>query len=419
VSDELLRQLIAAGQTDVLVGIPTLNNAATIEPVLAAVHEAIDQGPPHHRVLIINSDGGSEDDTPRIVSQASRSGTATLLASHSLRTMHRIAAPFHGLPGKRAAVRTLVAAADLLQVRAVAIVDPANTAPSADTLKAHLREVLQGSADFVADAPVRDPREGPLVTQVVRPLIAGILGASFEDPLGEQFTASGRFAADVIRQPAWDDEPLRAGIDVWLRVHALAGSFRNVEVASARRPRSPAASSQPLRTVVQQVLVAIWACLDRYAARWTSGAPVEPPARIRRDGSPPPRPSWDVAEMEQSFRSAARDLDPLWRTILTPPVLERVRQAAGASPPGLGEDLWADVLVEFTEAWKSRRVRDEELAASFAPIYLGRAAGFLRGSADADPASIRADLASLERGIRDRKSRLAEAWRRSGHGGSS
>ena len=36
--DALLRQLIAVGQVDVLVGLPTLNNAATITDVVRAVH---------------------------------------------------------------------------------------------------------------------------------------------------------------------------------------------------------------------------------------------------------------------------------------------------------------------------------------------------------------------------------------------
>ena len=39
-SDVLLRQLIAVGQVDILVGLPTLNNAATIEDVVRAVHLA-------------------------------------------------------------------------------------------------------------------------------------------------------------------------------------------------------------------------------------------------------------------------------------------------------------------------------------------------------------------------------------------
>jgi hypothetical protein len=37
-SDELLHHLMAVGQVDVLVGIPTLDNAATVVGVVRAVH---------------------------------------------------------------------------------------------------------------------------------------------------------------------------------------------------------------------------------------------------------------------------------------------------------------------------------------------------------------------------------------------
>ena len=37
-SDAFLRQLMAVGQVDILVGLPTLNNAATVVDVVRAVH---------------------------------------------------------------------------------------------------------------------------------------------------------------------------------------------------------------------------------------------------------------------------------------------------------------------------------------------------------------------------------------------
>src|SRR5512134_2762397 len=37
-SNELLRQLMAVGQVDILVGLPTLNNAATVVEVARAIH---------------------------------------------------------------------------------------------------------------------------------------------------------------------------------------------------------------------------------------------------------------------------------------------------------------------------------------------------------------------------------------------
>ena len=419
-SDDLLRHLMAAGQTDVLIGIPTLNNAATLEPVLSALHQAVAEGLAQYRVLVVNSDGGSQDGTQALVGLSARSHTATLLASHSLRTMHRIAAPYHGMPGKRAAIRTLLAAADLLQVRAVAIIDPAASSPSAEVYRVLLLAALDSKADFVAPSPARDPREGPFVTQVVRPMIAGVFGASFEDPLAEEFTASGRFAADVLRCTAWEAEPLRAGVDIWLRAHALAGGFRTVEVTTAPRPRSAAAAQATLRDVVQQVLPAVWTCLDVYAAQWGTGSTAAWPEQMGPPQGLSPPPQWELREMERAFQSAAVDLGPVWRNILPGPLVDALMLAAAETEtPRFPDAVWADVLVEFALAWRARRVRVDDLTSSFAPIYLGRAAAFLRETRGAHASEARARLDELVRHIQLRRQRLQEAWREAKPGGAS
>ena len=89
-SDELLHHLMAVGHVDVLVGVPTLNNAGTIRPVVKAVHQAFARYFPRDRSVLINSDGGSDDGTPSLVRNASADDTETVTVSHSLRTVHRI-----------------------------------------------------------------------------------------------------------------------------------------------------------------------------------------------------------------------------------------------------------------------------------------------------------------------------------------
>ena len=83
-SDELLHHLMAVGQVDVLVGVPTLNNASTVRPVVRAVHQAFSRYFPRDRTLLINSDGGSDDGTPGMVRNASADDTDTVTVSHSL-----------------------------------------------------------------------------------------------------------------------------------------------------------------------------------------------------------------------------------------------------------------------------------------------------------------------------------------------
>ena len=128
------------------------------------------------------------------------------------------------------------------------------------------------------------------MTQAVRPLLAAALGASFDDPVGEEFVASGAFVADALRQPVWDDEPLRAGVDLWLRVHALAGPFTTAQVQAPARARPTSPDPPSLRSVVQQVLAATWTSLDLCASRWVAGEPVRPPATLDGPGRAPGPP---------------------------------------------------------------------------------------------------------------------------------
>ena len=54
-SDALLRALMAVGQVDVLVGLPTLNNAATVVNVVRAIHVCFTRDFPRLRTVMILS----------------------------------------------------------------------------------------------------------------------------------------------------------------------------------------------------------------------------------------------------------------------------------------------------------------------------------------------------------------------------
>jgi glycosyltransferase involved in cell wall biosynthesis len=175
-SDDLLRQLIAAGQVDVVVGVPTLNNAATVGGVVRAVHLAFTGPFKRDRTVLINFDAGSDDGTPDIVRRASLVESDTLVAPPAFRTIHRISSPYHGLPGKGGALRALFAAAELLDAKAVALFDPDVVSITSDWVARLVRPVYRDGYDYVAPVFTRHPAEGPLVTQLARPLVRGAYG---------------------------------------------------------------------------------------------------------------------------------------------------------------------------------------------------------------------------------------------------
>ncbi|MFI5247625.1 MAG: glycosyl transferase family 2, partial [Nitrospirales bacterium] len=97
-TDDFLRQLINVGEVDILVGLPTHNNAKTIEPVIRAIQAGILQCFPRERAVIINADGGSQDGTPEVVIGASIDDAQSASKQYALRTLHSISTQYARSP---------------------------------------------------------------------------------------------------------------------------------------------------------------------------------------------------------------------------------------------------------------------------------------------------------------------------------
>src|ERR1041384_7288133 len=57
------------GSAEILVGIPSYNNADTVGHVVRAVSVGLAKHFPGRRAVLVNSDGGSSDETPAIVAR--------------------------------------------------------------------------------------------------------------------------------------------------------------------------------------------------------------------------------------------------------------------------------------------------------------------------------------------------------------
>ena len=108
---EVGARLKELGSVDVLVGIPSFNNARTIGHVVRAAAAGFVKYFPDRRCVIVNSDGGSTDGTREAVAAADFSTPGTILVTHPLTPVHKVVTPYHGIPGKGSAFRTIFAIA--------------------------------------------------------------------------------------------------------------------------------------------------------------------------------------------------------------------------------------------------------------------------------------------------------------------
>jgi hypothetical protein len=385
-SDELLSQLMAVGQVDVLVGLPTLNHADSVGPVVRAAHVAFNRELARERTVLVSVDGGSSDGTPDVVRDASIVDRETLLASNSLRTHHRISAPYHGVPGKAAALRTVFAAADLLQARAVVVLDPEIASVTPESVAALARPALAGDADFVSPAYARHPLDGPLVTQVVRPLFRAAYGLALSEPLAGEFGCSGSFASRCLDEPAWDSDDLRLAIDLWISGVAAGDGLRVAEASLG--PRRLSARPRPaVAALVPQVLEALFTSLRLREDRWTAR---RGPFPVRRAAAPSalPEPATpiDGAGYAMLFREGLAALGEMLAGALRPGTLDALRAAAATDgPPDIPDGLWTGVVLELAAAHRHASISRDHLARAAVPLYLGRVASFAAVAAELGP----------------------------------
>ena len=408
-SDALLRQLMAVGQVDVLVGLPTLNNVATVAAIVRAVHVCFTRDFPRLRTVMINSDGGSTDGTPDLIRDATFSEADMVQTSHSLRTLHRVVAPYHGLPGKHTALRTVFAAAELTQARAVVVLDPAGPATSPERVTELITPITQADVEFLAPRYRRHPRDGLLVTQLARPLVRALYGVALDEPLGAEFSCSGRFVSHCLERDIWDQEVARFAIDLWLRAEAVADGFA---VAQVWRPVAAASGTRArLREAVQQVGLALVESLREHESYWLAKQGVVDLRTWGNDpGTTPDPPSWDYEALAEQARQDIREIMPLLDSVLDTDLRARLVDDISAPAVRLDDELWVRVVYAFATATRRGTRGVEHLAGVFVPLYLWRAATFMRQTSLEPDAAVQTRLDSLCQTFQRLRPVLVDSW---------
>ena len=241
---ELLARINELGHADLVVGIPSYNNASTIGHVVRAVLAGLAKHFPDQRAVLVNSDGGSTDATREVVASASFSTPETILVSHPLTTVHKILTPYHGLPGKGSAFRTIFAVADALGARGCAVVDSDLRSITPEWMELLLGPVLDKTSTtsrrctFVTNTTARSP------TSIVYPLTRALYGK--ERPTADRRRLRLFRAARVAlsRQAVWGTNVARFGIDIWMTTTAIADGFRVCQAflgAKIHDPKDPGA----------------------------------------------------------------------------------------------------------------------------------------------------------------------------------
>jgi glycosyltransferase involved in cell wall biosynthesis len=404
------------GETELLVGIPSFNNAATIGHVVRAVSAGLAKYFSGARAVLVNSDGGSSDGTPDVVVRTVVDFGAMLISDHQS-PLQKIITPYHGIPGKGSAFRTIFEIARRLKARACAVVDSDLRSITPEWIELLLSPVLDEGYDYVAPHYLRHKYDGTITNSIVYPLTRVLYGQRVRQPIGGDFGFSGRLAEHYLDKHVWESDVARFGIDIWMTTEAIASGARVCESflgAKIHNPKDPAAD---LSAMLMQVMGAVFALMEEHEGVWAKlngSNPVKLFGFQYEVGVEPVHVN--VEGMISSFRQGLIDLEPIWRQMLSYESVEGVlRMKDGPQQEfRMPDDLWARLVYDAAVAYHHRVMPREHLLKAFTPLYLGRTASFVLETQGLTSSEAEGRIEALCQAFEKRKPYLVVQWGREG-----
>jgi hypothetical protein len=413
-------RLAELGTADLVVGVPSFNNARTIAHVVRAAAAGLAKHFPGLRGVIVNSDGGSRDGTPDAVAAAEFSAPDTILVAHALSPVHKILTPYHGLPGKGSAFRTIFAIADRLGARACAVVDADLRSITPEWIELLLGPVARQDFDFVAPLYLRHKYDGTITNSIVYPLTRALYGQDVRQPIGGDFGVSRRLLRHYLAQPVWESNVARFGIDIWMTTTALAGGFRACQSFLGAKLHDAKDPGADLAAMFVQVVSSVFDLMAVYRARWAEidGCRAVPLFGFPHGVGLDPVPV-NVARMQAIFRQAQRDLGEIWEHALAEETRAELAALAHTSDTAFHfpDSTWVRVVYDFAVAYERRVLPPDQLLAAMVPLYLGRTASFVLHTAEAGPEAVEACISALADEYVRQKANLLRRFGRGSGGG--
>jgi glycosyltransferase involved in cell wall biosynthesis len=380
--DEAERALDTIKQADIVIGIPSFNNARTIAHVVQACYAGLSKYFPERRGVVINSDGGSTDETGAAVLSARVDESSLMLLSTPLYPVHRLSFPYHGVPGKGSAFRMVFEMARRLQARACAVVDSDLRSITPEWIDLLVRPVLLGKFDFVAPYYHRHKYDGTITNSIVYPLTRMLYGVQVRQPIGGDFGISPPLLDCYLKKDVWETDVARFGIDIWMTTVAVAEGFRVCKSFLGAKLHDAKDPGADLSAMLQQVVGSVFSLMQEYEPVWREkqGSSAVPLFGFRFDVGLDPI-HVDVQRMLREFRRGSAELGDIWSVGMQRGTLSEIRKLASETVGDrvfhLDDGLWAKVVLDFSMAYRINPLLRGPLLRSLTPLYLARVASFV------------------------------------------
>lgn len=358
---------------DVVVGIPSYNEAPTIGYVTKVAGEGLAKYFPDAKSVIVNCDNNSMDGTK----------DAFLSASVPDTIGRRYISTPEGVKGKGNNFYNLFRFCRDVQSKIMIVVDADLRSITPDWIK-YLGYPIKRGKDFVTPLYSRHQFDGTITNHLCYPLAFSLARVDVRQPIGGDFAFSSRLCSHWLDQE-WNDMARQYGIDIFMSLNALFGDFKICQTGLGNKIHN--ASSPKLGKMFEEVVYTLFTLLLRHRETWMKtpmeglSNPYHETRAVARYGLKkllePQMLVIDVLGLKEQCRNEYNTYQHLIKQYLSSYAYNRVRSMFAIDHYDMDIMLWTQIVYRllflFDEASEEGK---QEIIDALKPLYFARSLAF-------------------------------------------
>ena len=358
-------------KADIVVGIPSFNEAALIKYPTEQAAMGLKQYFSHLDALIINCDNNSSDGTGNVFMNTDTAGIPKMYLSTP-----------QGVKGKGNNFKNLFRTVLELQAKAIIVVDADLKSITPRWVK-NLGEPLFNDFGFVAPLYVRHKYDGTITNNIAYPLTRCLYGRRVRQPIGGDFGFSDTLAGIYLKNGLWNEEVSQFGIDIWMTTIAINEGIPICQAFMGRpkvhKPKDPAADLGPM---FKQVISTAFNLMITYHDKWSTTKWSKPTAIFGfglGEIEMPPPVSVSKDKLYQYFKEGFRQNWDIYRSIFSGENFQKLREISSLEIEQfeMPVNIWAKILFDFALSYYKKTVERALLINVLIPLYYGMTLSFV------------------------------------------
>ncbi len=351
--------------TDIVVGIPSYNEADNIAFVAHQASEGLRRYFSDYSSLIINVDNASEDGTREAFLKAD---TGTISKKY-LSTKS-------GVKGKGNNFKNLFDEVKHLRPKVIVVVDADLRSINPEWIQTLVAPILHGY-DYVTPIYSRNKYDGTITNHICYPLLFGLFNTDIRQPIAGDFSFSSELV-DMWLGLKWETNVREYGIDIFMTTSALLNGFKRCQVSLGSKIHKP--SAPKLGPMFTQVVTTLFDSICEFKESWMTLDEMKDSPLLGNYFCQRPQPlSVDYEKLMSDSLEGFWEHKEILKLILPPSVYDELNDMYDAKKWDITPEMWARILYDFIHSYDLSKDKSS-IVEALKPLYFARVASFYNAS---------------------------------------